>query len=144
VTLSPTLLVFVQTFAVGVSESVVPAAIVPTEPPLFDAPVLGCVTVFPLAVVFGVVGRDDELLDELELEVRGVVRGVLRDGADVAGGFAGTSFNCGCAAVSPRFAIAWSCPSCTRPARQRRRTRAALRSGRYISPSIPPPDTSAA
>src|SRR6185437_16623659 len=63
VILSPTLLVLVQTFDVGVSESVVPAAIVPTAPPLFDVPVLGCVTVFPLAVVAGVVGLLDELLD---------------------------------------------------------------------------------
>ena len=36
--------------AVGVSESVVPAAIEPTAPPLFAPPALGCVTVLPLAV----------------------------------------------------------------------------------------------
>src|SRR3954470_4115428 len=111
VILSPTLLVLVQTFAVGVSESVVPAAIVPTEPPLFDVPVLGCVTVFPLAVVVGVVGRVDELLlDGREVELELEVRGVVRAGVDVDGGFAGTSFSCGWAAVSPRFAIARSRP----------------------------------
>jgi hypothetical protein len=99
----------VQTFAVGVSESVVPAAIVPTEPPLFDVPVLGCVTVFPLAVVVGVVGFVELLVGrELELELE--VRGVVRAGVDVDGGFAGTSFSCGWAAVSPRFAIARSRP----------------------------------
>src|SRR5512138_2606631 len=110
VTLSPTLLVLVQTFAVGVSESVVPAAIVPTAPPLFE-PVLGRVTVFPLAVVFGVLGRVVELFVGREVDGRSIVRGVVRAGADVDGGFAGTSLSCGWAVVSPRFAIARSRPS---------------------------------
>ena len=113
VILSPTLLVFVQTVAVGVSESVVPASIVPTAPPLFEAPVLaGCVTVLPLAVLVGPRG-----VSRVGVVVRGlghigargvsrvgvdgrVVRGVVRAGADVAGGFAGTSFSCGCAVLS--------------------------------------------
>jgi hypothetical protein len=57
-------------------------------------PVLGCVTVFPLAVVVGVLGRVDELLVGRELEEL-EDRGVVRAGADVDGGFAGTSFSCG-------------------------------------------------
>src|SRR5436309_7810679 len=100
VNLSPTLLVFVQTLDVGVSESVVPAAIVPTAPPPADAALpVGRVTVLPLAVFVGVVGAG---VDGREAAGRVVVRGavLVAVGADVAGGFAGTSFNCGCAAES--------------------------------------------
>src|SRR6185503_6189646 len=103
VNLSPTLLVLVQTVDVGESESVVPAAIEPTAPPPLP-PVLGRVTVLPLGVVVGVLGR-------LVVGVLGrVVDGrevAGRLGVFVAGGFAGTSESCGCAALS-RFASARS------------------------------------
>jgi hypothetical protein len=73
---------------------VVPAAIEPTAPPLFEAPPAGCVTTLPLAVVRGVFVVGREL--ELELERVGVRDGdELRDRDEVAGAFAGTSFNCG-------------------------------------------------
>jgi hypothetical protein len=93
VTLSPTLMVLVHTVCDGVSESVVPAAMLPTAPPpLFAAPPAGRVTTLPLGVVRGV------LLVEL---LRGSVRErdgsrevvELREGAEVEGGFAGTSFS---------------------------------------------------
>src|SRR5438094_543221 len=68
--------------------------------------VLGCVTVFPLAVFVGSRG-----VSRAGVVVRAVVvLGVVVLGVDVAGAFAGTSFNCGCAVVS-RFASARSRPS---------------------------------
>src|SRR2546423_8569979 len=98
VNLSPTLLVLVPTLAVGESESVVPAAIVPTAPPPVDAALpLGRVTVLPLAVFVGVDGVDGRGAGR-EVLGRGVV--LAGAGLEVAGGFAGTSFSCGCAAES--------------------------------------------
>src|SRR5919197_184408 len=95
VNLSPTLLVFVQMFDVGESESVVPAAMEPTAPPP-EVPGAGRETVLPLGVVVGVDGRVVEVLGrEVDVAGRDVVRGVVFvSGAD---GLAGTFFNCSCA-----------------------------------------------
>jgi len=98
---SPTLFVFVQTLELDASVSVVPDAIAPTLPPELFSP---DVTVFPDGVRAGAVdsgfaagavgfgaGRDVRGFD--------VARSGVREGS--AAGAAGTSFSCGCAALSP-------------------------------------------
>ena len=116
VNVSPTLWVFVQTRWLEARLIVEPAAIVPTEPPAFEAPLE---TVLPLAVVLdglgaGVVVRGVVVVRE-GVVVRGVVvRGVVAAGAGVAGAGAGTSVSAGCAAVSrlARFRSRLSAVSC--------------------------------
>jgi hypothetical protein len=104
--------VFVQTRELERRLSDEPEAIVPTAPPPLDAAVPGAlrVTVFPDAVVrvvgSGVVvaGRVGRVAGFVATGFGGV-RVAAGAGAGVsAAGVAGTSFSCGCAALS-RFAI---------------------------------------
>jgi hypothetical protein len=92
---SPTLFVFVQTLEPDASVSVVPDAIEPTLPPELFSP---AVTVLPDGVRGGAAGSG--------LGVAGFgagrdARGFDVVGAGVGAGVAGTSFSCGCAALSP-------------------------------------------
>src|SRR4030095_6980901 len=96
---SPTLFVFVQIFDADASVSAVPDAIEPTLPPEVFSPV---VTVLPDGVRGGVVGAGvgaGVLGRVAGREGRG--RDVVGAGAGSAAGVAGTSFSCGCAALSP-------------------------------------------
>jgi hypothetical protein len=109
VKVSPTLFVFVQTREFDVMLSEVPLGSVPTAPP---APVLPVVTLLPLLVVVGVVLVFVVLVVVVErvpllvVEVRGAVV-PLDVPARVVLVPVGTSFSCGCAALS-RFASARS------------------------------------